>query len=63
MKITDRHIKIQFVKPEQKICKLPHGRFREVRSITVTKIDGVSVEYVDDDVEWFPIGKLVYVMK
>lgn len=63
MKIRDDYIKVQFVKPEQKISKHPSGGFKEVRNITVTKMDGVCVEYVDEEVEWFPIGKLVYVMK
>lgn len=56
-------IKVQLLRPEQKISEQPLSNFREVRLVTLTEVDGVRVDYFDKKVEWFPVNKLVYVLK
>lgn len=53
--------RIQLVRSEQKISKQPLEGYREVRQVTLTKTEGVRVEYFDGDIEWFPVNTLVYV--
>lgn len=55
-------IKIQYVRPEQRIRRNLHSHFREVRFVTVTDTEGVRVDYFDGGAERFPINKLVYVL-
>lgn len=62
VKATDDRIKIQQVQPEQKISKQPLESYREVRQVTMTKTEGVRVEYFDGEIEWFPVNTLVYVV-
>jgi hypothetical protein len=62
MPITNDHIKIQYVKPEQQIRTDLHSEFREVRLVTVTRTDGVRVDYFDGGIDWFPLNKQVYVL-
>jgi len=57
------HIKIQLVRPEQKISKQALSNFKEVRLVTTTKTDGVRVDFFDGHIEWFPINTVVYVLK
>lgn len=61
-KSSNDRIKIQLVRAEQKISKQPLDDYREVRHVTVTKADGVRVEYFGGDIEWFPVNTLVYVV-
>ena len=59
-KSSNDRTKIQLVRPEQKISKQPLGNYREVRQVTVTKTEGVRVDYFDGGIEWFPVNTLVY---
>lgn len=54
-------IKVQLVRSGQKISQQPLDSYREVRQATLTKTDGVRVEYFDGDIEWFQVNALVYV--
>ena len=56
-------LKIQLVVPEQKISRQPLSGFREVRLVTVTRGEGVRVDYFDGGIEWFPVSALVYTSK
>ena len=56
-------IKIQFVRPEQRISKQPLGNYGEVRNVTLTRGEGVRVDYFDGDVQWFPVNALVYTVR
>lgn len=56
-------IKVQLVQAEQKISEQPLSDYREVRLVTLTRSDGVRVEYFDGDVEWFPVNTIVYVLE
>ncbi len=59
--VYDR-IKIQLVRPEQKISKQLFENYKEVRHVTLTKTEGVRVEYLDGDIEWLPVNTLVHVV-
>ena len=61
--IKHDRIKIHLVRPEQKISRQPLSGFREVRLVTLTKGEGVRVDYFDGGTEWFPVGTLVYTSK
>ncbi len=61
-KLSSDRIKIQLVRPEQKISKQPLESYRAVRHVTVTKTEGVRVDYFDGDIEWFQVNTLVYVV-
>jgi hypothetical protein len=60
--IKYNRIKIQFVRPEQKISEQPLSGYREVRQAALIKNNGVRVEYFDGGVEWFPVSTLVFVL-
>ena len=55
-------IKIQLVRPEQKISKQPLGGYRDVRLVTTTRNQGVRVDYFDGKIEWLPLNTIVYVL-
>ncbi len=55
-------IKIQLVRAEQRISKQPLSNYKDVRLVTLTKNEGVRVEYFDGNVEWFPVDAVVYVL-
>jgi len=61
--IKNNRIKIQFVRPEQKISTQPLRNYREVRLVTLIKGEGVRVDYFDGGIEWFSENKLVFVLK
>ncbi|CAG0123408.1 hypothetical protein RHDC2_00020 [Rhodocyclaceae bacterium] len=61
--IKHDRIKIQFVRPEQKISTQPLRNYREVRLVTLIKVEGVRVDYFDGGIEWFRENTLVYVLK
>lgn len=61
-KLSNDRTKIQLVRSEQKISKQPMESYREVRQVTLTKTEGVRVDYFDGDIEWFPVNTLVYVV-
>ena len=61
--ITNDRIKIQSVRSEQKISKQPRSDFKEVRQVTVTKGDGVRVDYFNGGIDWFPVNTLVFVIR
>lgn len=61
-KSSNDRIKIQLVRSEQKISKQPLESYREVRQVTLTRTEGVRVDYFDGDIEWFPVNTLVYVI-
>lgn len=60
--LSYNRIKIQLVRPEQKISKQPLESYRDVRQVALTKTEGVRVEYFDGGIEWFPVNTLVYVV-
>ena len=59
--LNHERVKIQNVRPEQKISRQPLNNFREVREVSTT-CEGVRVDYFDGGIEWFPINTLVYVL-
>lgn len=61
--IKHNRIKIQFVRPEQKISTQPLRNYREVRVVKMIKGEGVRVDYFDGGIEWFPENTMVYVLK
>jgi CRP-like cAMP-binding protein len=61
-KSSQNRIPIQQVRSEQKISMQPLGSYREVRQVTITKTEGVRVDYFDGDIKWFSINTLVYVV-
>lgn len=60
--IKHDRIKIQMVRPGQKISKQPLSDYREVKLVTVTKGEGVRVDYFDGSIEWFQVSVLVYLL-
>jgi CRP-like cAMP-binding protein len=61
-KSSHNRIPIHQVCSEQKISMEPLGNYREVRQVTVTKTEGVRVDYFDGDIKWFAVNTLVYVV-
>ena len=61
--INSGRIKIQFVRPEQKISRQSLSGYREVRLVTAIKDHGVRVTYFDGGVEWFRSDTLVHVLR
>jgi hypothetical protein len=55
-------IKIQYVRPEQKISEQPLSGYKEVRLVTRVKNNGVRVDFFDGDIKWFPLGASVFVL-
>lgn len=55
-------IKVQLVRPEERISAYSDDKYREVRLVTMTAGEGVRVDYFDGGIEWFPVNSLVYVL-
>ncbi|MBI3902040.1 MAG: hypothetical protein HY306_03725 [Nitrosomonadales bacterium] len=60
--IKYNRIKIQFIHAGQKISRQALSGYKEIRAVTVTRVNGVRVEYFDGGIEWFPLDTLVYVL-